>query len=298
MTENVTDELETEKLVPDEQSAPLVLASELLPAHLPILSIRPRPLFPGLPIPLEVGSEQLPAIQHALEYSSKTLGIVLVRDLNAAESPENLYRVGVAAKILRVFHGESEGTSILVNCVERFTIEEISKADFGLIAAVKYEVPAELPITEELKAYAMAVITTLRDLVKLNPLQSEAIKMFLSRSTFDDPGRLADFAANLTTASGAELQEVLETFDVRTRIDRVLVLLKREVEISKLHVEINKQIQEKISGQQREFFLKEQLKAIKKELGLEKEGKTAEIEKFQERLKELDAERRSQAGGR
>ena len=133
----------------------------------------------------------------------------------------------------------------------------------------------------------MAVVTTLRDLVKLNPLQSEAIKMFLSRSTFDDPGKLADFSANLTTASGAELQEVLETFDVRKRIDRVLVLLKREVEISKLHVEINKQIQEKISGQQREFFLKEQLKAIKKELGLEKEGKTAEIEKFQERLKRL-----------
>ncbi len=287
MTENVTDELETEKIASDLQSAPLVLASELLPAHLPILSIRPRPLFPGLPIPLEVGSEQLPAIQHALEYSAKTLGIILVRDINAADSPENLYRVGVAAKILRVFHGETEGTSILVNCVERFTVEEISKADFGLIAAVKYEVPAELPITEELKAYAMAVITTLRDLVKLNPLQSEAIKMFLSRSTFDDPGRLADFSANLTTASGAELQEVLETFDVRTRIDRVLVLLKREVEISKLHVEINKQIQEKISGQQREFFLKEQLKAIKKELGLEKEGKTAEIEKFQERLKSL-----------
>jgi ATP-dependent Lon protease len=133
----------------------------------------------------------------------------------------------------------------------------------------------------------MAVITTLKELVKLNPLQSEAIKIFLSRSTFDDPGKLADFSANLTTASGAELQEVLETFDIRNRIDRVLVLLKREVEISKLHVEINKQIQEKISGQQREFFLKEQLKAIKKELGLEKEGKTTEIEKFQERLKEL-----------
>ena len=144
----------------------------------------------------------------------------------------------------------------------------------------------------------MAVITTLKELVKLNPLQSEAIKMFLSRSTFDDPGRLADFAANLTTASGAELQEVLETFDVRKRIDRVLVLLKREVEISKLHVEINKQIQEKISGQQREFFLKEQLKAIKKELGLEKEGKTTEIEKFQERLKELSPERRGQKSGR
>ncbi len=286
MTETV-EEVETEKTVPESQEAPLVLASELLPTHLPILPIRPRPLFPGLPVPLEVGMEQVPGIQHALDHSSKTIGIVLVKDPNASDAPENLYRVGVAAKILRAFQGEGETANILINCVERFTIEEISKAEFGMIASVRYEVPGDLPITEELKAYSMAVVTTLKELVKLNPLQSEAIKMFLSRSTFDDPGRLADFAANLTTASGAELQEVLETFDVRKRIDRVLVLLKREVEISKLHVEINKQIQEKISGQQREFFLKEQLKAIKKELGLEKEGKTAEIEKFQERLKDL-----------
>jgi len=286
MTETTIEE-DIAKAVPEIEEAPLVLASELLPSHLPIMPIRPRPLFPGLPIPLEVGPEQVQGIQHALDYSSKTLGIVLVRDPNGSDIPENLYRVGVAAKILRVFQGDGETTNILINCVERFSIEEIAKRDFGMIASVKYQLPVALPLNEELKAYAMAVVTTLRDLVKLNPLQSEAIKMFLSRSTFDDPGKLADFSANLTTASGAELQEVLETYDVRTRIDRVLVLLKREVEISRLHVEINKQIQEKISGQQREFFLREQLKAIKKELGLEKEGKTAEIEKFQERLKAL-----------
>ena len=286
MTETIVEEVETEKNGA-EQGAPLVLATELLPSRLPILPIRPRPLFPGLPIPLEVGPEQSQSVQHAFEYSSKTIGIVLVRDPEGAETPENLYGVGVAAKILRAFRGENESTNLLVNCVERFTIEEISAEKFGLIASVKYQLPVAQPVTEELKAYSMAIITTLKDLVKLNPLQSEAIKMFLSRSTFDDPGKLADFAANLTTATGAELQEILETYDVRTRMERVLVLLKREVEISKLHVEINRQIQEKISGQQREFFLKEQLKAIKKELGLEKEGKTAEIEKFQERLKGL-----------
>jgi ATP-dependent Lon protease len=288
MADTLTEEeLAAEKTPSEVEEAPLVLASELLPTHLPILPIRPRPLFPGLPIPLELDPEQSPILHHAIEFSSKTLGIILVKDPDQAESPDNLYRVGVAAKILRAFGGEGGGTNVLINCVERFAIEEIKKAEFGLIAKVKYQVPGELPVTEELKAYSMAVVTTLKELVKLNPLQSEAIKMFLSRSTFDDPGKLADFAANLTTASGAELQQILETYDVRDRINRVLVLLKREVEISKLHVEINKQIQEKVSGQQREFFLKEQLKAIKKELGLEKEGKTTEIEKFQDRLKEL-----------
>jgi len=283
----MAEDAENEKPSSEAQTVPLILASEVLPENLAILPIRPRPLFPGLPVPLEVGIEQASAIHHAMEYASKTIGIVLVREVNEADSPENLYRVGVAAKILKVFQSEGEAPGILINCIERFTINEISKAEFGMIANVTYNKVQAIAVTEELKAYAMAVMTTLKDLVRYNPIQSEAIKLFLSRSTFDDPGKLADFSANLTTASGAELQEVLETFDVRKRIDRVLVLLKREVEISKLHVEINKQIQEKISGQQREFFLKEQLKAIKKELGLEKEGKTAEAEKFQERLKTL-----------
>jgi ATP-dependent Lon protease len=287
MNESPTEDPDNGKSNYENPTVPLILASEVLPDNIPILPIRPRPLFPGIPMPLEVGAEQFLGIKYALEFASKTIGIVLVRELNGEDGPENLFRVGVAVKILRVFQSEGESTGILINCIERFTINEISKTEFGMMAKVTYNTVSSPEISEELKAYAMAVMTTLKELVRYDPIQSEAIKLFLSRSTFDDVGRLADFSANLTTASGVELQEILEIFDVRKRIDRVLVLLKREVEISKLHAEINKQIQEKISGQQREFFLKEQLKAIKKELGLEKEGKTTEIEKFQERLKGL-----------
>jgi ATP-dependent Lon protease len=133
----------------------------------------------------------------------------------------------------------------------------------------------------------MAILSTLKELVQINPLYSEEIKLFLNRSSMDDPGRLADFAANLTSADGQELQEILATIDVRKRIDKVLVLLKKELEVSRLQTKISKQIEDKVSAQQREFFLREQLKAIKSELGLEKEGKDTEIEKFQKRLKNL-----------
>jgi len=272
---------------PEVQQKPsLVLASEILPDRIPILPIRPRPFFPGLPVPIEIHGEQLALLQHALESSNETLGLVLVRDPKGPDIPENLHHVGVAAKVLRAVQTESESAHILVNCLERFTIDNLTETAKGWIASVKYHHATEFTVNQELKAYSMAIISTLKDLVQLSPLQSEAIKMFLSRSALDDPGRLTDFAANLTTADGQELQEILETFDVRHRIDRVLVLLKKEVEVTRLQVEITRQIQEKLSGQQREFFLKEQLKAIKKELGLEKEGKTSEIEKFQERLKE------------
>jgi ATP-dependent Lon protease len=289
MNNDIPKEAEQEKIASPEENenSGLVLVSGVLPETLPILPLRPRPLFPGLPVPLEVGIDQIALIQHAIQYSSKTVGLVLARDINAADSPENLYRIGVAAKILRAAHSEGEEANILVDCVQRFSIEEITKAEIGLLAKVKYYTVAEHAGNPELKAYAMAIIAALRDLVKLNPLQSQAIKLFLSHSTLDDPGRLADFSANLTTASGEELQDILETIDVRRRIDKVLVLLRKEVELSKLQSEISRQIQEKMAGQQKEFFLREQLKAIKKELGLEKEGKVTEIEKFQGRLKEL-----------
>jgi ATP-dependent Lon protease len=271
-----------------ERQEGLVVAAEVLPAALPILPLRPRPAFPGILIPMAItGDLQVAAVKRAMATPSQALGLVLVRNPEEEDAPENLHRVGVVAKILKVIHEEEESVHLLINSLERFTIEEMGQNPKGLFARVRYRYGTELSVNPELKAYSMAIITTLKELVQINPLYSEEIKLFLNRSSMDDPGRLADFAANLTSADGQELQKILETFDVRRRIDRVLVLLKKELEVSKLQTKISKQIEEKVSAQQREFFLKEQLKAIKKELGLEKEGKTAEIEKFEARLKKL-----------
>ncbi len=269
---------------PAPEPGKLVLATEVLPDRIPILPLRQRPFFPGFPVPIEVRGDQLALVDQALKAWRETLGLVLVRSADGPDAPENLHRVGVVGKLLRAVQTDSETAHVLVNCLQRFTVKDVEQAAPFIVARVEYHAEPSLVVNEELRAYAMAVISTLRDLVQLNPLQSEAIKMFLSRSSMDDPGQLADFAANLTTAGAEDLQKVLETFDVRRRIDRVLVLLKKELEVTKLQGEISRRIEEKISKQQREFFLHEQLKAIKKELGLEKEGKTAEIEEFQKRL--------------
>ncbi|HKK02154.1 MAG TPA: endopeptidase La [Desulfuromonadales bacterium] len=283
---NAAEDTESEEET--DQLGGLVLASEALPTGLPILPLRPRPAFPGLMIPMAVsGKERIAAIKRAAESPSHALGLVLVRDVEADDSPDNLHPVGVAGKIIKIIDINDESAQFLLNCLERFVIEEINDSGQGLFARVTYHYSLELAPDSELKAYSMAIISALKELVQINPLYSEEIKLFLNRSSMDDPGRLADFAANLTSAEGQELQKILETFDVRRRIDRVLILLKKELEVSRLQTKITKQIEEKISAQQREFFLKEQLKAIKKELGLEKEGKTAELEKFQKRLGKL-----------
>ncbi len=280
-----SNEVTAEAPPPAEADGQLVLATEVLPSRIPILPLRMRPFFPGLPIPVEVRGGQVALIQHSIESFNETIGAVLVLDDEKPDGPANLHSVGTAGKLLRAVQSGAETAHVLVNFLRRFTVERVVEQPPLLLADVKYHDEPSLAVHDELKAYSMAVVATLKDLVQLNPLQSEAIKLFLSRSTLDEPGRLADFSANLTTASGEELQQVLESFDVRRRIDRVLLLLKKEIELSKLQADISRQIEEKISKTQREFFLHEQLKAIKKELGLEKEGKAAEIERFQERLR-------------
>ena len=266
----------------------LVLAADVLPSSLPIIALRSRPAFPGVVVPLVVsGDERMQTVKRTLETSSPALGLILVKDPEGGDDAENLHDVGVAGKIVTVVKAEEDGIHIVVNTLERFTVSEFHRSPEGLFAQVQYHFGTDLSVNPELKAYAMAILATIKELVQVNPLYSEEIKLFLSRSSMDDPGRLADFAAHLTSTEGQELQKVLATFDTRRRIDQVLLLLRKELEISRLQSKITKQIEEKISSQQREFFLREQLKAIKKELGLEKEGKTSEVEKFQARVEEL-----------
>jgi ATP-dependent Lon protease len=277
-----------EETTAGQQEEGLVLASDILPPTLPIVPLRPRPAFPGILVPMVLsGKTKLAVAKQAMETQTKTIGFVLARDPEEEDSPANLHAIGVVGKVIKVLHTDENSIHLLVNCLERFTIEEILPAAKGIFARVSYHFAAEMSVNPELKAYSMAIISALKELVQINPLYSEEIKLFLNRQSMDDPGRLADFAANLTSSDGQELQLILETFDVRKRIDKVLVLLKKELEVSRLQTKISKQIEEKISAQQREFFLREQFKAIKKELGLEVEGKVSEIEKFEKRLQKL-----------
>jgi len=169
---------------------------------------------------------------------------------------------------------------------KRISLKEITKGKY-LSAKVKYH--DDLPVhqlSKEIKAYSISIITTIKELLKLSPLFKEELQIFLFSFRFylilEDSLILS---VALTTASREELQEVLSCFDMEKRIDKALLVLKKELDLSRLQSSINQRIEATISKAQREFFLKEQLKAIKKELGVEKDDKTLDIEKFDERLK-------------
>ncbi|MBI3900953.1 MAG: LON peptidase substrate-binding domain-containing protein, partial [Chlamydiia bacterium] len=259
------------------------------PDQLYILPLNRRPFFPGMaaPIVIEPG-DYYEVLKIVAKTEHKCVGLFLTHDEEAniyKIGLDDLYQVGVVARILRIIPLEQGGAQVVLNMEKRAAIVKPVKSKH-MFAKVKYHDDTPLArLSKELKAYSISIITTIKELLKLNPLFKEELQIFLGHSDFTEPGRLADFAVALTTASRAELQEVLETFDIEKRIDKALLLLKKELDISKLQSTINQRIEATISKTQREFFLREQLKAIKKELGMEKEDKALEIEKFEERLK-------------
>ncbi|KAK9814015.1 hypothetical protein WJX73_009263 [Symbiochloris irregularis] len=151
--------------------------------------------------------------------------------------------------------------------------------------------PKERPDDDILRATQIQLVSTLRDLVQLHPLYSEQLRAFAGfGGDFENVARLADVCASLTSAEGEHLQKVLEELDATERANAALLLLKKEVELCKLQADIGRRVEEKISKDQRRYFLQEQLKSIKKELGLEQDDKSALVEKFRDRLKPLEGQ--------
>ncbi len=261
------------------------------PKELFLIPLSKRPFFPGMAAPLVIE----PGIYYEMlkqiaETEHKMMGLFLTKqeEVNIYDlGIDDYYPVGVSAKILRIIPMEQGGAQVILNMENRVKIEKPLKKGKLLAAKVSYQKdPPAKKLPKALKAYSISIITTINDLLKLNPLFKEELQVFLSHSDFTDPGKLADFAVALTTASREDLQGVLESFDLHDRIGKALILLKQELDLSKLQSSINQKIEVTISKTQREFVLKEQLKTIKKELGLEKDDKSVDIEKFMERLAE------------
>ncbi len=239
------------------------------------------------PIVIEPGS-YYEVLKLVAKTEEKLLGLFLTKEeavnIYQIDFPD-FHRVGVLAKILRILPMEQGGAQVVLNMEKRISLQEQIPDQPFLSAKVLLEedvIPKKAE--KELKAYTISIITTIKDLIKLNPLFKEELQVFLGHSDFTEPGRLADFSAALTTASRDELQELLDTFDVEKRAAKALVLLKKELDLTRLQSSINQTIESTISKTQREFFLREQLRAIRRELGMEKDGKTRDIEKFRERI--------------
>ena len=288
------DESDPASLIDDaeETGENMVLASSLFPPQLPVIPINNRPLFPKMMVPMMIDDARLVEmlVDHVKD-EPRYVALVLRRESTESEEGEeslDLHEVGVIAEVLQLAKVDGvEAVQVMLGVLERCRLTGILQPEPFIIASVEYLLETESNPDSELKAYAVAVIKSIKELIQLNPLYKEELGLFMQHSSLQDPGRLADFAAALTTSSPAEMQDILDTISVLERLRKVIILLKKEIEVSQLQVEISKDIEQKIATNQREFFMREQLKFIKKELGLEKEGKASEVERFEKRLEAL-----------
>lgn len=158
-----------------------------------------------------------------------------------------------------------------------------------LMVEVENVVHQDFQVTEEVKALTAEIVKTIRDIIALNPLYRESVLQMMQagQRVVDNPIYLSDMGAALTGAESQELQDVLEEANIPKRLYKALSLLKKEFELSKLQQRLGREVEEKIKQTHRRYLLQEQLKIIKKELGLEKEDKDAIEERFRERLARL-----------
>ena len=279
--------------LPEDKS--LVISEDVFPNSLLIVPLYDRPLFPKMLLPVIISDENLekvlleelkgPLRYVGLVYSYEPLGTGPKSDANI---PDKLAQIGVVGRIVQASKHGNDPMHIIVQVLERFEILEIISEDPVYKANVEYlRDPGGEKSEDELKAFSVSIINQIKELVQLNPLFKEELGLLMGRINLKDPATLADFAASMTTASGKELQEILETKSIKKRIEKALNLLRHELEVAKLQVKISQRVEDRMSQQQREFFLREQLKEIKKELGITKEGSESETDKYEARIKKL-----------
>ena len=263
----------------------IVPAADILPNTLYLLPLSERPFFPAQALPLLLNEEPwLPTIEAAASREQRVIGLILVKPDSAEKAgPGDFHEVGTAARMHQLARNEGR-LQFIAQGLKRFRIVNWLSNQPPYHVQVEYLSEEDAADIEELRAYSLAVINTLKELIPLNPLYSEELKFFLNRFNTHDPSPLADFAASLTTATKEELQEILATAPILERLKKVIVLIKKELEVAKLQTHIRKQVEEKMSEHQRKFFLREQLKAIQQELGIAKDDRTADVDRFRERL--------------
>ncbi len=284
MTERTSD---PEIVQPGGARTP-ALRDGTLPVELVVLPLAERPVFPGMVVPLAYQDPQVVEAVHRLaEARVPFVGLALMRDEEGPWRADNLHPVGVAARIAKAMEVAGQGLHLVVECRRRFEVERWTSDAPPVRAVVRYPDEEEGATDEFVRAYTVAAINTIKELVKHNPLHEEELRAFAARAGVDNPGRIADFAASLTSASRDELQDVLATYSIFERLKKVLALLVRELNVARVQRRIRESIEEKVSEQQRRFFLREQLRAIQKELGVLEDPREKEIAEFERRAKRL-----------
>jgi len=248
----------------------------------PVMPLRNTVLFPQQVIPIYIGREKSLKLIDDLGPGDKHIVVVAQEDGSIEDpKPENLYAYGTLGVVLKVFDMPDNSKSAIVQGVERVKLLSFGDAEPYYTAVV--ERIKDNPVSDDLELDALAknLRDTFMELIQVAPNLTEEHSGMLSN--IQNPSRLADRAVSLLTVPNQEKQEVLEELEVKKRVEKTITLLTREIQRIKLGEEIQTEVHDEISKTQREYYLREQMKAIKRELGEDEE--TVEIKELEDRIK-------------
>jgi ATP-dependent Lon protease len=256
-----------------------------MPEVLSVLPVRDTVLFPGAVLPLTVGRESSLALVNSLEGEEKLLGVVAQLDPRIEDpSAADLHKVGTLAKVHKTVKMPNGNVVIFLEGLQRVLITELITLRPYLRAHVQAQPDITGPVDAELEALQRNAQDLFRDVVSHSPQLSDDLQSVAMN--IDDPGRLADFiAGTLPSLSTLVRQELIETPSVRKRLEALIRELSKELEVLELRSKIHEQVQEQVSQNQREYLLREQMKAIQKELG-ESDDSMQEIDELRKKVEE------------
>ncbi|WP_106478719.1 endopeptidase La [Phytohalomonas tamaricis] len=274
----------------------VVPTRDYLPERIYLLPINNRPFFPAQVQPLVINRPRWnETMERVANTPHHTVGLAFVGDVNDDPLSEDQFpTIGTAVKVHRA-EGDKEQIQFIAQGLRRFKVTRWLSRKPPYLVEVSYPHEPVDKDNDETRAYAMAVINGIKELLPINPLYGEELKHYLNRFSPNEPGPLTDFAAAITSAKGPELQAVLETLPVLERMQGVLPLLRKEIEVAQLQSEISQQVNAQMQERQREFFLREQLKIIQKELGISKDDRENDVDTFKKRLEGLTVPERAKS---
>lgn len=265
----------------------IISADQILPNKLTLIPLQGRPIFPGIFTPLMINSaEDVKVVEEAYDKEG-FIGIVMLK--NEADNPTitDLHKVGTAARIIKKVNLPDGGVNIFISTVKRFKIRKTLHKASPMAAAVEYLEDEEAD-TFEVKALTRALISEMKEVSENNPLFSE--EMRLNMVNIDNPGKVADFIASILNVDKNDQQKILEMVNVRQRMEQVLVFIKKEQELLRVQKKIQNELNDRIEKNQREYFLREEMRSIQEELGETAEGNATDYQKFKTKIEEFKFE--------
>lgn len=256
-----------------------------IPSELAILPVRDIVLFPGGVTPLPIGRETSLALVNSLQGDEKIIGVVAQLDPRVDEpGSADLHSVGTAAKVHKTVKMPNGNMVIFLEGLQRIRLTEVLSLRPFMRAHVEPHPDIIGPVDAELTALERNAQSLFREVVAHSPQLSDDLQTVILN--IEDPGRLADFIAGMLPSLNTMIkQELLETASVRKRLETLIRELSKELEVLELKNKISEQVQEQVSQSQREYLLREQMKAIQKELGETDDGE-AEVQELRKKVAE------------